>query len=399
MAATRAAMSMKSMKVMKAMKKTKKHHMHLAGEEIDLIRDIASPRKNGTPMDALAAVTKARRERGQPNISKSAIYRFLNCDTHSATRVAETRGQPCRLTKLAKLRLRQARTRLIKAADGEYQVTYRDIIEASSVPDMPCQRVVEDFFRAEGVSFRVPRKKICISEKDAKARLETCREWSKHRASFWTDSVHCYVDNKAFPMPLTPTDRSRYNKMRVKGHLRLKAEGTDRGFTKPRERHTFLGVPSVNIAAAVSKGRVIMWHATGKWNGAAAAGMYEGPLCAALRRTYGRLPQYLIVEDGDPKGNQSNTGLDAKKRAGIKAMTLPPRTPSLMPLDYAIWQRIDTLMVEGAPDGTEARADFLARLESVARSLPKSFVGRVVARMKKNVEAIVDAGGYIPKND
>ncbi len=96
---------------------------------------------------------------------------------------------------------------------------------------------------------------------------------------------------------------------------------------------------------------------------------------------------------------QPNKGLDAKKRAGIKAMTLPPRTPSLMPLDYAIWQRIDTLMVEGAPDGTEARADFLARLESVARSLPKSFVGRVVARMKKNVEAIVDAGGYIPKND
>jgi hypothetical protein len=56
-------------------------------------------------------------------------------------------------------------------------------------------------------------------------------------------------------------------------------------------------------------------------------------------------------------------------------------------------------MVEGAPDGTEARADFLARLESVARSLPKSLAGRVVARMKKNAEAIVDAGGYIPKND
>ena len=59
-------------------------------------------------------------------------------------------------------------------------------------------------------------------------------------------------------MPLTPTDRSRYNKLRVRDHLRLKAEGTARGFTKPRERHTFLGVPSVNIAAAVSKGRVIM---------------------------------------------------------------------------------------------------------------------------------------------
>ena len=193
MAATHAAMVMKPRKILKAMKKAKKHHMHLTGGEVDLIREIASPRKNGTPMDALAAVTKARRERGQPSISKSAIYRFLNCDTHSATRVVDARGQPCRLTKLAKLRLRQARTRLIKTPDGEYKVTYRDVIEASSVPDMPCQRVVEDFFRAEGVPFRVPRKKICISEKDAKARLETCREWSKHRASFWTDSAHCYV--------------------------------------------------------------------------------------------------------------------------------------------------------------------------------------------------------------
>ena len=38
--------------------------------------------------------------------------------------------------------------------------------------------------------------------------------------------------------------------------------------------HSFLGIPSVTISAAVAKDKVIMWHVVeGNWNGAAAAAM------------------------------------------------------------------------------------------------------------------------------
>ena len=75
-----------------------------------------------------------------------------------------------------------------------------------------------------------------------------------------------------------------------------------RGFTKPRDKHSFVGSPSVTVSAAVNKNRVIMWHVLKKtWNGASAAQMYKGPLLSAMRRTYGKSPTYTIVEDGDRK--------------------------------------------------------------------------------------------------
>ena len=52
-----------------------------------------------------------------------------------------------------------------------------------------------------------------------------------------------------------------------------------------------------------------------------------------------------IVEDGDRKGNQSGKGLAAKKEANICALTLPPWTPSWMPLDFYIWAAIEEKMI------------------------------------------------------
>ena len=176
--------------------------------------------------------------------------------------------------------------------------------------------------------------------------------------------------------------------------------GLDRGFTKPREKHSFVGPPSVTVSAAVAKDRVVMWHVVaGQWNGAAAAEMYERHLKPALARTWGKRSRYTIVEDGDRKGNASGKGVAAKTRANIYPLTLPPRTPSLMPLDYAIWKLIVTKMVDEAPNRTETKGEFLERVQTIARALPKGFVKSVIGRMRSNLQALVDARGYTPKHD
>ena len=91
----------------------------------------------------------------------------------------------------------------------------------------------------------------------------------------------------------------------------------------------------------VTKDRVAMWHVVdGPWNGQVAADIYKGPTLTALKRSWPGQRKFLLVEDGDRKGHQSTKGLRAKAEAGIVAMTLPPRTPCWMPLDYAIWQKI-----------------------------------------------------------
>ena len=124
-----------------------------------------------------------------------------------------------------------------------------------------------------------------------------------------------------------------------------------------------------------------------------------GPLATALKKTWGKKRQYTIVEDGDRKGNQSGKGVAAKERAKIRAMTLPPRTPAWMPLDFSIWHALDKKMAETAPGVKETKAGYLARLEKTALSLPRSYVRKVLGSMKRNIQGVIEAGGYHAKND
>ena len=356
-------------------------------------------KEKGSPTDAWRRINRDRRATKVKCVHKTAVHRYANGATHKRGAV-ETRGRKRALSKGDVRKLELARRRLIKKEDNQHRVTYEDIIEEASLTSEPCQRVCEDALRNLGVSYKHPRSKIQISDKDAKQRLETAEAWLKRPSNYWTKNVHAYVDNKAFPTPLTPSQRARYRQTLIGGHLRKSSEGTDKGFTKPREKHSFIGLPSVTITAAVAKDRVILWHEVpGAWNGDAAAGMYEKHLKPALRRVWGKRARYTIVEDGDRKGNASGRGVAAKTRSKIVPLTLPPRTPSLMPLDYAIWKAIMNRMLDSDPTGTEATSNFLKRLRTAATSLPKGFVKGVIGRMRENIKALKDARGYTPKND
>eukprot|EP00973_Karenia_brevis_P057615 8014841-Karenia_brevis.AAC.1 len=72
-----------------------------------------------------------------------------------------------------------------------------------------------------------------------------------------------------------------------------------------------------------------------------------------------------------------------------------------MPLDFSLWDKIDKRMAETAPEGkkTESKEEFVARLERTARSLPRAVVRAAIARLPKNIQAIIDADGWHPRND
>lgn len=353
----------------------------------------------GGAMDALRLVNAARKKKGIMAVNKSTVYRFVKGTTHQRGK-KETRGCKKILQRKDIDKLDQVRKRLLKSADSTRRVTYSEIHEAADLTEKCCSRVAQDALRSRGVRFRAPRKKVCLTDEDAKVRLQTAKVWVKRPKEFWVDNVHAYVDNKSWLLPLTPQQKNKYKKSKVTGHLRTPEEGVAPGCTKPREKGSFPGIPSVTISAAVAKDKVIMWHVMEtSWNGRAAAGMYTGPLAKALEQTWGKKKRYTIVEDGDRKGNQSGLGLKAKASAKIHAMTLPPRTPAWMPLDYAVWTAIDRKMDETAPDGKESKEEFLSRLKKCAMSLPRGFVRKVIARMKDNIQGVIEARGYHAKND
>ena len=70
-----------------------------------------------------------------------------------------------------------------------------------------------------------------------------------------------------------------------------------------------------------------------------------------------------------------------------------------MPLDFAIWVAVEKKMEETDPAHQETKDQYLARLQRSARTLPRGFVRKVIARMKQNVQGVIDARGFHPKND
>lgn len=367
----------------------------LTENEQAYIDDLFRARRSATPMEALLSINKKRARACIEETTKATLYRYINGETHRRGR-REARGRKPLCSKADARKLDTARKALIKKRKG--RVTHDAVQAAAGLGKKFCKRVAQNALRQIGVRYRRPREKIYLSEDDAKNRLATCKPWTKRPASYWTSKA--YFDCKQWPLPLTKKQRTHFQQTTVSGHLRKASEGVSKGFTKPRQKHAWIGMPSVGIAALVNKNRIIMWHVLKtRWNGATAAKLYKGPLLGALKRAYGKKQSYTIIEDGDRKGNQSRAGIAAKREAKIRAITLPPRTPSLMPLDYKLWQVIGARMQQHSVRGKETKEAYLARLEKTARGLPRSLVGKCVSRMKGNVQAIVDAKGWHPKND
>jgi hypothetical protein len=374
-----------------------KKHMSIA--EMQLV-DKTMRAGGGTVTGACALVNAARQRAKQcAPLAFSTIYRFTRGEHHKMG-ASEKRGKAKMLTPKSKLKLEQARKRLIKNADSEERVTYDDIIQEADLDVEPSNRVVAEYFRKEaGVMYRKPRDKVHLSDKDVATRFERAKQWVKRPSGYWKRNVHCYLDNKSFCLPLTAAQRKQLRQTKVTGHLRKKSEGVKRGFVKAKTKHSFIGMPSVNISAAVAKDRVIMWHVNKKWCGQAAVDMYKGPLLASLRRTWGAKDSFTVVEDGDRAGFQTKAAKKAKAEAGMTSMTLPPRTPAWMPLDYAVWTEIEKKVLATAPTRTESRAAYMLRLAKCAKTLKKGFVAKSIASMHRRIQEVVDAKGFHGKRD
>ena len=55
---------------------------------------------------------------------------------------------------------------------------------------------------------------------------------------------------------------------------------------------------------------------------------------------------------------------------------------------------IDDKMEATSPKGRESKEAFLNRLKKCARTLPRSFVRKAIGKMRKNIQGVIDAGGF-----
>ncbi|CAK0821820.1 unnamed protein product, partial [Prorocentrum cordatum] len=138
------------------------------------------------------------------------------------------------------------------------------------------------------------------------------------------------------------------------------------------------GKNSVTIARALGAGKALMRHqVVGRWSAAAARRMHTGALQPALKRAYpSARGKFSAMEDNDPTGYKSRSGMAARKSAGTQTLDLPKRPPDLMPLDFAPRAHLNKRMRRQEKDWpankTETRAQHLAQLRRTASALPSA---------------------------
>ena len=98
-----------------------------------------------------------------------------------------------------------------------------------------------------------------------------------------------FFDNKVFPIPTLPGANRKLRMAKVRGHLRTRSEGLERGFTKPNnKKHRGYVGPMVNVCAGIINCRVRLWEYLPKtWNGEVAASLYRGHIATALKKWRG----------------------------------------------------------------------------------------------------------------
>ena len=361
-------------------------------------------KKRATPGKILRIVQASRLRKGEIGPGKTAVYDFLSGRTHKRS-VAEKRGRISKVPPGILTVATTERRRLIKAAKNEFLVTWSDIHKATHSVlkkrnslrggrKMPSSDWLQRAMRSKmDVRARPAKRRISRKECDAAKRLIKAKQWAKYPRIWWKTGIHCYLDSKKWVRANKASDKKLLRATRLHHHLRTPSEGKEKPFVLPKRNHMLLGVPSVHVTAAVTGDRIIFWHITeGPWNGQAAAAMYH-ELGEALRKHYGNLGFFRVVEDGDTKGFQSDRGKEAKAAERIHSWTLAPRSPGWMPLDYSIWDEIEDRVLSKRAPPDESAANYVKRLRYAAFHLPRSYISRTVLKMKDNITATVQSGG------
>ena len=327
-----------------------------------------------------------------PNLTN--VRKFLKGKTHSQGK-PETRGRKRTYTRRNVLTMNAKRKQLIQKADGDYEVKWCDVQKKSRVPKAHPSTAARAF-QAESVPVAAhpPREKPERDAEQERERYDICARWRRYPAAYW-HKLHLIIDNKRWEAPTTGRSRNYLRKQKVRFHLRTRAEGLKKGFTKPNQkRHRINPGGSLNVCAGIANNKVVLWEYLGKrWCGETAADLYKGPIAKVLRKHHGEKSKYRILEDNDPAGYKSSKGKSAKKAVGIAPIEFPKYSPDLNPMDFWLWNDIEKRMFANAPTGRETIKAFKKRLRLTALRTSSAAIEKAVGNIKVRAGAIYNENG------
>ena len=362
--------------------------VHVSHKEEALMRKCHS---EGMGVRKISALTG----RSFETVSKHVFKKHRN-------RKPQPKGRPRVITAATLKRLIKAHEKLLRE-NPRAEVTIRQVKAAVG---LECaDRTILNAFHKHGLYFRTLYEKPEITSVDRTKRMEFADAHGARTAAQWNTYLHAVIDNKTFQVYKNGKARDHAARRRIRGVYRTRRRVYTKGNTKPPgalKKNT--GAKSVMVTCALGAGRVIMWHVVpdNKWNANAAEDMYTNALHPRLQHTYPSTRRFRVLEDNDPAGYKSRKGEQAKRNLRIDAVSLPPRSPDLNPLDYTVWAEINRRMrsqEKAWPAGkSESRAQFLQRLRRTAMGLPPAYINKAIGNLTKRIALMKTArGGHFPE--
>ena len=113
--------------------------------------------------------------------------------------------------------------------------------------------------------------------------------------------------------------------------------------------------------------------------------------------------RYTILRDNDRTGFESNLGKAAEVSYGLDILKQPKYRPDLQPLDFSLWNEIDSRMAkeEEAWPATkhESKVEFKARLKRTALGLDADVINKAMASMKRRTKELDEKNGAWIRGD
>ena len=286
---------------------------------------------------------------------------------------------------------------MVDKADATYEVSMATLLRRCKVK--VSARVVANALHDRGYWFRDMRHTPILTPADVKERYVWASKYKKKTAAWWAKTVHVHLDNHLFKVATTGAGRRLLAKRAVRGVYRKKGKSLRPGHVKPHpKQHLSLGVKGFLKAGGVGGGKVLVWRAVqGHWSGNAAAELYKDVVHPALVKHYPGKKAFCILEDNDPTGNLLKKGIEAKVASKLTVLKIPRRSPDLNVLDYTIWSEVERRMrlQERAWPASkrETEQEFGKRLDSTAKTLPKSFIVKSISHLHERCQRLHEAKG------
>ena len=313
-------------------------------------------------------------------------------------------GRPKAITPAMFKTLQRSVSTLQRKAGGQKEVTLAMVKAHSQCT--ASERTIAEKFHERGIWFYKLQEKPILTVDDIAARRAFAGKYKGKSKAQWVAKPHAIIDNKHFPLYLNKAGRDHAARRSVRGAFRDGAGALKSELVKPKGTLMF-PAKSVQVTAAVIKGRIRMWHyCDGRWNAKAAATMYQGPLVKAMRKAYpvvaeqGR-SKWVVLEDNDPAGYKSRAALAVKATKNIQTMDLPRRSPDLNVLDYSLWHAINLRMRKQEASFDKKKKEtvdqYMKRLRHTALTLPTAVVTKAVGDMKRRVALLAASRGALIK--